>query len=145
MFLETNSLLNSSNALAIFSTSAMCRSRYCGEKQPSCPDRTSHQFVVHVYISRYGKWTKNKRSLVFFSLSATLKLTDLPLSRGFNLSLKTLLQRENRQTETTQTKFSTNYSTTSTRWHYSFSLLSNASVFKFWSWDSGKTHCSAYF
>lgn len=41
LFLETNSLLNSSNALAIFSTSAMCSSPRRGQRPPRCPARTS--------------------------------------------------------------------------------------------------------
>lgn len=70
LFLETNSFLNSSKALSIVSTSAMCSFLHCGQKQPSCPGRTSHQFDVHVYIRRYGNWTETNEAseLVFFSV-----------------------------------------------------------------------------
>lgn len=103
MFLETNSFLKSSNELVIFSTSAMCCSLHCGEKQLSCPGRTSHQFVVHVYIGRYGKWTETNGSVFF--LPAILKRTNLRLSPDFNRRLKTLLTRVNRKTETAQKGF----------------------------------------
>lgn len=116
MFLETNSFLNSSNELVILSTSAMCSSRHCGEKQLSRQGRTGQQFVVHVYIRRYGKWTETNGSVFF--LPATLKRTNLRLSPDFNRRLKTLLLRVNCKTETAQTRFSTK-THSATRWHYS--------------------------
>lgn len=86
MFLKTNSFLNSSNALVIFSTSAMCTSLHCGSEQLCCPGRTSHQFVVHVYIRCYGNWTETNRIWDFFlslSLFATPKLTLIGDKRRF--------------------------------------------------------------